>query len=200
MPVQQSIQQQQANNQVHQINTSLQQPTLVNLSSSKVDSGPLSEVKILSTDELSLRDKKLLRKQRFLLNKEQNITTAEALEQMKIDKEKRIERAMKFGVPSKEIEQEKRKERALKFGLPDKPDKETQNEKLQERAKKFSMGGTLESFADKDKLSQRQIRFTGGSTQPAATNQEDEEKKKQRAERFGDSIENQGRVVKRLKQ
>jgi len=52
------------------------------------------------------------------------------------------------------------------------------------------MGGTLESFADKDKLSQRQIRFTGGSTQPAATNQEDEEKKKQRAERFGDSIEN----------
>ena len=36
-------------------------------------------------------------------------------------KKKRIERALKFGLPSKELEEEKRRQRAEKFGMATKP-------------------------------------------------------------------------------
>mmetsp|Transcript_20182 Transcript_20182/g.14888 ORF Transcript_20182/g.14888 Transcript_20182/m.14888 type:complete len:94 (+) Transcript_20182:333-614(+) len=58
---------------------------------------------------------KMLRKQRFETG-QPNVNTLEALEQMKIEKQKRIDRALKFGLPCKELEDEKKKMRAIKFG------------------------------------------------------------------------------------
>ena len=60
--------------------------------------------------ELSRKDKKELRKQRFFgALKDQNISTLDALEKLNEEKMKRLERAQKFGVVTNEIEEEKRK-------------------------------------------------------------------------------------------
>ena len=39
------------------------------------------------------------------------------MEKMNEEKQKKIQRAQKFGLVTKEIEEEKRQERAIKFGL-----------------------------------------------------------------------------------
>lgn len=69
-------------------------------------------------DELSRREKKELRKQRFnALSNDPLVNTFATLDKMKEEKEKKLLRAQKFGIETKDLEEEKRRIRAEKFGL-----------------------------------------------------------------------------------
>lgn len=89
-------------------------------------------------------------------------TTVEALQQFEEEKKKRMERAERFGIVTKEMAQQKMKERQERFGIETKDSIES---KKQERIKRFAM---MESAAQEG-LSAEDI----------------ERKRKERMERFG---------------
>lgn len=64
------------------------------------------------------------------------MTTLEAGEELKQEKLKRLERAQKFGVISKEIVDDKKKERAMRFGM---VTMDINDDKKKERALKFGL-------------------------------------------------------------
>eukprot|EP00347_Sterkiella_histriomuscorum_P023144 403335780 len=139
-----------------------------------------NELVIGDVAELSLREKKELRKQRFKTG-DTHLTTADALQSQKEEQEKRLARAQKFGLNTSETEEQKRQERAVKFGLISasavtgaKPSKQEMDEKRKERAQRFGL----------------------------TTADDEEEKRLKRLERFGQSLENVPgqRTIKRLKQ
>ncbi|CDW71422.1 UNKNOWN [Stylonychia lemnae] len=144
------------------------------------------EIRIDSTADLSLKEKKELRKQRFtLLGSNPNVTTVDALQKLQEEREKKLQRAQKFGIVTKEVEDLKRQERALKFGLGGQGANAAVNQ--------------LSKSEQELKRQERAIRFgnpAGGSSN------EEEEKRRKRLERFGqqNTEEVGNRIVKRLKQ
>ena len=65
-------------------------------------------------EDLSLKDKKALRMIRFTQGA---ATTVEALEKKREEEERKLKRAEKFGLITKEAIDQKRSQRAIRFGL-----------------------------------------------------------------------------------
>lgn len=110
-----------------------------------------TEINVNAIAELSAQEKKELRKQRFnTLGSDPHVTTADALQRLKEEKEKRLARAQKFGIVTKDVEELKRQERAVKFGLisasgvTQKASKEEVDQKRLERAKRFGLASKEE--------------------------------------------------------
>ena len=66
---------------------------------------------------LSLADKRRVRMMRFDKKNDEQIDTAAAARKILETKEKRQQRALKFGIETKEMEQAKKAERVARFGL-----------------------------------------------------------------------------------
>ena len=143
-----------------------------------------------TSSELSAAQKRELRKQRF--NKDEPmVNTLDALQRVNSEKEKKLLRAKKFGLVTKELEEEKKQERAAKFGLIGTGNQEDKGVRVVVSA--ASMEG--------EKRNVRAVKF--GLSKEERT--EEEEKRKKRLERFknesGPNIDKVpgGRVVKRVK-
>ena len=66
--------------------------------------------------EMTDAERKLLRRQRFL-SSDTTTTLSAAKEKMLEEKQKRLQRAQRFGVSLPELEKKKREERAKRFGV-----------------------------------------------------------------------------------
>lgn len=76
-----------------------------------------------------------LRKERFRVGGEGPKTTLDALESLEENKRKQLERAQRFGIPTKELNDIKLKERQQRFGI---ETKESIEAKKEERRKRFA--------------------------------------------------------------
>ena len=130
---------------------------------------PAGEVdRVKQMGELSQQERKQLRQARFGVGKDQipglqeAATTIEALELIEEQKRKKMERAERFGIVTKELSEKRIKERQERFGI---QTKESIEAKKQERMKRF---GTMEQ-----------------ASMSGITSEELEAKRKARMERFG---------------
>ena len=102
---------------------------------------PAGEVdRVKQMGELSQQERKQLRQARFGVGKDQipglqeAATTIEALELIEEQKRKKMERAERFGIVTKELSEKRIKERQERFGI---QTKESIEAKKQERMKRF---------------------------------------------------------------